>query len=481
MPGHRGGYDKMTVSDAPARPARRRTGLAGNRDFLLLWIGSGFSALGARATSIGYTLLVFWSTGSATAASLVTFAALLPNLVAQLPAGALVDRWNRRTTMLACTVVRVAGVGSVAVVVLLDAVWLPHLMFVAFVEATLGICYTLAERAAVGSVVPRDQLGAATAANESRANAASILGQPAGTVLYSVARFAPFLFATVAHLISLVTLLFMRRDLRAPRAAGAAPGRLLAEIKEGFDFVWGQLYLRRALCLFAASNILFQILGLGLVVLVKERGGEPATVGLLLVVNSVFGMLGAMTSNVYLRRWGIRRMMIGINVGWAVLMPLLVVAPGLIVVSAILALINYGAGIGNVAGMLYLLKTAPDELRGRAGSIFTLLASGANAAGALLAGFLLDHLGIEVALVIVGATMVVIAIFAVLAFGTRAAAEAERAEAAAEAAAEAERLPTPTPADPHPHPRAPAPQRPRPRPRAPRAPRPRAPRPAPPR
>ncbi|MFD6565113.1 MFS transporter [Micromonospora profundi] len=427
--------DAVTVTEPPGAPAHRAAKLTRNRDFLLLWTGSGLSALGARATSIGYTLLVYWSTGSATAASLVTFAALLPNLVAQLPAGALVDRWNRRTTMLLCTAGRILGVGSVAAVVLLDAVWLPHLMVVAFLEATLGICYTLAERAAVCAVVPRDQLGGALAANESRANAASILGQPTGTVLYSVARFAPFLFATAVHLMSLVTLLFVRRDLRAPRSSEGGEGGLIAQIREGVAFIWGKLYLRRALCLFAASNILFQILALGLVVLVKDRDGTPATVGVLLAVNSVFGMAGAMTSNAFLRRWGIRRMMIGIHLAWAVLMPLLVVAPGLVAVSVLLALINYGAGIGNVAGVLYLLRTTPDELRGRAGSIFTLLSSGANSIGALLAGFLLDAVRIEVALAVVGATMVVIAVFAVLAFGTRTAAQAERAEADAERAA----------------------------------------------
>ncbi|MET8233465.1 MFS transporter [Micromonospora sp. NPDC005298] len=452
VPVARGRDDAVTVLEPPGRPARRAARLTRNRDFLLLWTGSGLSALGARATSIGYTLLVYWSTGSATAASLVTFAALLPNLVAQLPAGALVDRWNRRSTMLVCTIGRVLGAGSVAAAVLLDAVRLPHLMMVAFLEATLGICYALAERAAVCAVVPRDHLGAAMAANESRANAASILGQPTGTVLYAVARFAPFLFATGVHLLSLVTLLFVRRDLRAPRPDGAAGG-LIAQIREGVVFIWGKLYLRRALCLFAASNILFQVLGLGLVVLVKDRDGTPATVGLLLAVNSVFGMAGAMTSNAYLHRWGIRRMMIGIHVVWAVLMPLLVVAPGLVAVSVILALINYGAGIGNVAGMLYLLRTTPDELRGRAGSIFTLLSSGANSIGALFAGFLLDAVRIEVALAVVGATMVVIAVFAVLAFGTRAAAEAERAEVAAERAdaerADAELAATAAGRDPH--------------------------------
>ncbi|MBO4206133.1 MFS transporter [Micromonospora echinofusca] len=418
-----------------APPTTRRGRLTGNRDFLLLWTGAGVSALGSRATSISYTLLVFWSTGSATAASLVTFAALLPNLVAQLPAGVLVDRWDRRRTMLWCNVGRILAIGSVAVAVARDTVWLPHLMAVAFVEATLGICYALAERAAVFNVVPAERYGAATAANESRANAASILGQPAGTLLYAVTRWAPFGFAALMHLISLATLIFVRRDLQAPQPDTDRGAGLLARMREGFAFVWGQLYLRRAIGLFAASNILFQVLGLGLVVIVKAAGGSPPTVGLLLVVNSVFGMAGAMTSNFYLSRWGIRRIIMTVNVGWAVLMSLIGFAPNLILLGAIFALIHYGAGIGNVAGMLYVFRTAPDRLRGRAGSIVMLLTSGANSLGALLAGFLLDSTAVSTAMSVVGGAMAVIALLSVLGFGGRAAAEAERREAAEQATA----------------------------------------------
>ncbi|MEV4467715.1 MFS transporter [Micromonospora echinofusca] len=427
----------MSAVGHPAATSRQPGRLTGNRDFLLLWVGSGVSALGSRATSISYTLLVFWSTGSATAASLVTFAALLPNLVTQLPAGALVDRWDRRRTMVLCNAGRIVAIGSVAVAVARDAVWLPHLMAVAFVEASLGICYALAERAAVFNVVPAERYGAATAANESRANAASILGQPAGTLLYALTRWAPFGFAVLMHLVSLVTLLFVRRDLQAPKARAEEPGGLLARMREGFAFVWGQLYLRRALGLFAASNILFQVLGLGLVVIVKARGGSPPTVGMLLVVNSVLGMAGAMTSNFYLSRWGIRRIIMGVNIAWAVLMPLIGLAPDLVVLGAIFALIHYGAGISNVAGMLYVLQSAPDHLRGRAGSIVMLLSSGANSLGALFAGFLLDSTDITTAMLIVGGAMGVIAVLAVLGFGGRARAEAERAEAAERERAEA--------------------------------------------
>lgn len=417
----------MTVLASPAAPPPTRP-LSKSRDFLLLWLGAGVSALGSRSTWIGYTLLVYWSTGSATAASLVTFAALLPNLLVQMPAGALVDRWDRRRTMLACNAGRVVAIGSVAVTVLLGAVWIPHLMVVAFVEATLGICYGLAERAAICKVAGPDQLGTAMAANESRANAAGIIGQPVGTLLHTLARFAPFAFAVVAHAVSFVTLLFVRRDLQGPPPDGGRRHSLLPEIREGLAFVWGQVYLRRALGLFAASNILFQVLGLGLIVMVKESGGSPPTVGLLLVVNSVFGLAGAMTSNLYLSRFGIRRIMMGVNVSWAVLMAGIGFAPGIVVLGALYALINYIAGIGNVAGMYYLVKTAPDHLRGRAGSVVMLLTSGANSLGALLAGFLLDSTSTTATMAIVAVVMAGIAVMAVLGFGGRAAAEAEQAQ-----------------------------------------------------
>jgi hypothetical protein len=51
-----------------------------NRDFALLWVGAAFSVL-------IYPMLVLWSGGSRTTAGLAGFAALLPQLAIQLPAG----------------------------------------------------------------------------------------------------------------------------------------------------------------------------------------------------------------------------------------------------------------------------------------------------------------------------------------------------------------------------------------------------------
>jgi len=398
--------------------------LGKNRNFLLLWAGAGVSILGSRISAIAYTLLVYWSTGSATAASLVTFAALLPQLFMQLPAGAVADRWDRRRLMITCDLGRMVAISTIVVMVIAGHLWVPLLMAVAFIEGSLTIFYLIAERAAVFTVVPGEQIGAAMSRNEARSQAAGLIGQPIGTMLFAALRWLPFGATAVAHLISLITLMFIRKDLQGDRSG---PRRhILAEIAEGFRFVWTQQYLRRALMLIAASNILFQVLGLGLIVIVKHNGGSPATIGFIIGASAVAGMLGALSSNFFMRRWGIRRIIMTVNGAWAVLMLSIAFAQQPIALAAIFSVILFGAGVSNVAGIVFTMKTTPENKQGRVGSIATLLASGGNSLGALVAGVLLDNVAIRTAMLVVGGVMVVIAVFAIVAFGGRKAAELER-------------------------------------------------------
>lgn len=398
-------------SEVPTKPPSLRR----NRDFVLLWSGAAVSFFGSRVSAIAYSLVVLWSTGSATAAGLVTTAALLPNLLVQLPAGALVDRWDRRKVMVFCDLGRLLLIASVAVAVFFGKIWLPQLMVVAFAEASLMVFYRLAEHAAVRNVVHPDQIGTAMAGNEARGQAAGLLGQPAGTFLFAATRWLPFGFTAIAHLLSLITLLFIRRDLQTGRSNNPYP--MLLKVKEGFTWVWSQKYLRRALGLIAGSNVLFQVLTLALIVIVLQEGGSPATVGFIIAANGIGGMIGALTSGLWMRYLSIRRIIMVVNTAWAVLMPLVAFAHNPVALAALYFGMVYFAGVGNVAGLVYQMKTTPDEMQGRVGSIATLLASGANALGALAGGFMLDAWGTRNALLVVGAVMLSLTLLAYFWFG----------------------------------------------------------------
>jgi MFS family permease len=59
------------------------------------------STVGTRITGVAYPLLVLALTHSPAKAGIVGFAQSLPYMLFYLPAGALVDRWNRKRVMLA--------------------------------------------------------------------------------------------------------------------------------------------------------------------------------------------------------------------------------------------------------------------------------------------------------------------------------------------------------------------------------------------
>ncbi|WP_441245333.1 MFS transporter [Kitasatospora sp. McL0602] len=391
---------------APAEPLRR------NRDFLMLWIGAGISMLGLRAGTVAYPLLVVWQGGTPVAAGLVSFAAVLPQLLVQLPAGVAVDRWDRRRVMVACDLVGVLAMGSVAAMVLHGSLWLPLLMAAAFFEGSAALVYRLAERAAVRNLVRPDQLSAALGQNEARGQAAGLLGGPAGSGLFTLAGWLPFGFTAVAHLAALVTLLLIRKDLQEARTV--EPRRVRTEIAEGLAWVWQQRFMRAAVTLIAGSNLLFQILALALVLVVKQHGGSPLTIGLIGMVSGVGGVAGALAGPWCMRRLPMSVLICGTLVAWALLTLPVAFTSGPVQLGALFAGMSFAGALVNVVAGVYQVQVTPDALQGRVTSVFALASSGMNSAGALAGGLLLSALGTRTTVVGVAAAMALMAVAAVL-------------------------------------------------------------------
>ncbi|MCX4532017.1 MFS transporter [Streptomyces sp. NBC_00841] len=399
--------DTGTADSAPLQPLRR------NRDFVLLWGGVGATLLGARACYVAYPFLVLWYTGSASDAGLVGFAALLPNLLVQLPAGALVDRWDRRRLMILCDLGSLLATASVAAAVATGRINLGHLVAAAFVSGSLAVFHQLAERAAVRHLVPPGQLPVALTQNEARWRAAGLLGQPVGGALYTLARWSPFLFAATAHLLSLISLLLIRKPFQGPR--DTAPRRRLAvEVAEGFTWTWQRRFLTTLVGLIAATNLLFQGISLAVILIVRDGGGSAALLGTITAVGGIGGMLGALGATWWTRRAPLRTVVIGSITVWAAVIPLLIVVRAPVLIGALLAVMAYAGGLVNVVGGVYQVSVTPDEMQGRVSSVLTLIASGAGALGALGSGFLLDGLGVTGTLAGIAGCMVLLAVTALV-------------------------------------------------------------------
>ncbi|MFI2612904.1 MFS transporter [Kitasatospora sp. NPDC018619] len=396
----------------PAAAGTAHPPLRRNRDFVLLWTSAAATVLASRAGGIAYPLLVLWHSGSATQAGLVGFAALLPNLVVQLHAGAMVDRWDRRRLMIACDLGCLLSVGSVATATLLGHVWVAQVMVAAFVQGSLAIFYRLAERAGVRHLVPAEQLPAALSGNEARGQAAGLLGLPAGSVLFTLARWSPFLFAAVAHVVSLLSLLLIRRDFQEER--GNYPKGVNAQVAEGLRWTWRQPFLRTVMALVSGSNLLFQGLSLALMVIVRESGGSAASLGVITAVSGIGGMLGALSGGWWMRRLSLRGLMITGLAGWAVLTPVVGLTGSPVLLGLVFALAAHIGSISNVAGGVYQVQITPDALQGRVSAVMGLLGQGANSLGMLAGGAALDAFGATPTVFAIAAAMTLLALLSLL-------------------------------------------------------------------
>ncbi|GAB7045389.1 MFS transporter [Catenuloplanes indicus] len=393
-------------------------GLRRNRDFLLLWTGAGLGQLAWRADSIVYPLLVLWHTGSPAQAGLVGLAVQLPQLVAQLPAGVLVDRWNRRRTMLACDAGRALLTGALAAGLLLGHWSLPVLLAVAFLEGALGVFHRLADRALVRTVVHPDDLSAALSRHEARGRAAGLIGQPAGTALFALLRWLPFVFTTLAYLVSLISVWGIRAT--APPAARRRERSLTAELADGVRAAWSDRFLRVVMFLVAGSNVLFQVFTLAVIMIIHDAGGSPAAVGVVMAMSGAGGVAGALTGNAWTSRLSTRAVVITGFAAWAVLIPLAVPARHPVLLGLLYALMSYIGAVFNVAGAIYQVRTTPDAQQGRVASVLALLGSGANALGPAAGGAALSAAGTGHVLLGLGAVMLALAVVAVLSPSLRA-------------------------------------------------------------
>ncbi|WP_053852352.1 MFS transporter [Streptomyces sp. NRRL B-24085] len=406
----------MTLTEAAgavaADPPLRR-----NRDFLLLWSGASLSFLATRVTSVAYPLIVLWHTGSPLAMSVVSTAALLPLLLVQLPAGAVVDRWDRRRVMLGCEAGRIAAVGSVALSLAAGRLSVTHLAAVAFTEASLAVFYRLAERGAVRNLVPASQLPAALAQNEARGRAAGLLGQPAGVLLQSAGRALPFAFGAVGYLVSAVSLLLIRKPFQEQRPDGThRSSRLAAEVAEGLRWLWRQRFLRSALGYVAATNVLFQMLALALVLRIKEAGLPSQTLAVVVGIGGVGGLCGALAGGRIQRRIPRQRtLLIAGALSWALLIGAMGLTGSPVALGALYAGTGFVGAVFNVAAAVYQVRTTPDALQGRVAAAAGLIGSGTNAVGSLAGGLLLAAWGALPTVRTIAGAMAALAVLAALA------------------------------------------------------------------
>jgi MFS family permease len=390
--------------------ALSRNSLSRNRDYHLLWGSQVLSEFGFNATAIAFPLLVLAITGSAAASGLVLGTVAVAQVVAGLPAGALVDRWNRRKIMLGCEAAQAVAAASLVGALLAGVASIPHMVAVA---AVIGVCAALfepAEDATLPNLVRPEQLSTAVAMNSARTSLGHLSGTAAGGFLFAVGRAVPFAVDVLTHGAAFVGLLFLRVPPR--EAAPAGTGHLGREMLDGLRWVWRHRLVRvTALCA-VVLNLFFSAFYVVVIVLAQRRGVPSGQIGVMAAMLGAGGITGAMLAP-YLHRM-LSPFVSIVAVFWVmtILTPLAVFAHNGYLMGLLFFAMALLPPTANTTITTAQLLLTPDELRGRLSGVLGLVVGVAAAVGPALGGILMELLSDRTAVLVSAAGIAAVTVLA---------------------------------------------------------------------
>ena len=381
----RGGGDTGEIAAGP----HRATGL---RAFAVVWAGQLVSLVGSGLTRFALGVWVYDQTGSVTRFALIALFAHLPGLLLAPFAGALVDRWDRRWTMLGAD----AG-AALATAGLAAVLWTGELaIWQVYVFVVVGsLCEAFHWPAYIASstlVVPKRHLGRAGGMMQlGQALAGTLAPAPAAALLVAVGLRGVLLADLATFALAAASLLLVR--IPRPPATGAGPAGRISLFRQalyGWSFIQERRGLLGLLAYFALMNL---VLGAAMV-LITPLVRSFATIAVWGVVVTVAngGLLtGAVAMSVH---GGPRRRIhgvLGVGLLFGLGLALAGLRPDPYLVAGALAIALFAAPVINASSQAIWQSKVPPEIQGRVFAVRRLIAQFTAPVAYLAAGPLADR------------------------------------------------------------------------------------------
>ncbi|MFI6391981.1 MFS transporter [Nonomuraea sp. NPDC050547] len=366
-----------------------------SRAYWQLWTSSGLSNLADGILKVALPLVAVQFTRSPPLVAGLAVAVTLPWLVCALPAGALVDRLDRRRAMLAANLTRAALLAAVTAAVLLGwgSIWL--LYGAAFLIGTAETVYDTAAQSIVPQIVPRERLTQANGrlfAAELTAN--QFVGPPLAGLLAAAAAALAFATPAALWLLAVAALFLVRGSYRVDRTEPTTT--LRADIAAGLRYLWRQKVLRRLAVLTGLFNFASNAATAVLVLYATGPMRLPeAGYGLLLGTIAAGSLVGSLAGAWLERRLGRTRTLVLALPAGAVLIGVPAATTSPYLVGAGFFVGGIGIVVANVVMVSLRQRITPDAMLGRVNSCYRLIAWGTMPLGALVGGLLAQQIGLR--------------------------------------------------------------------------------------
>jgi MFS family permease len=386
---------------------RRSLGRAYRR---VLW-ANAISSVGDGVYVSALPLIAVTVTRDPRLIALVSATAFMPWLVLSLPAGVIVDRYDRGMLMWRSQVVQGLTIAMIATLVLVHEVDIALLVLLAFLLGSAEVIFSNAAQSVLPDLVPPEQLPKANGSLQvSLTVGETFVGPPLGSAAFAASRALPFGLDAITFFGSAALLTGLPR--RASPATAHAPMR--AQIAEGLRYLFRHRLLRAVAILLGVTGFASQM-GQSTLVLLAVQILHTGTrgYGLLWTGSAVGAILGGMTTPALTGRLGMLPSLILALAASAAAFTGIGLAPDAVVAGALFAVNGYSVTMWNVVTVSLRQRIVPGELFGRVNSVYRMIGWGLFPVGAITGGFAANKFGLR-APYLLGGIVVAVATVAAL-------------------------------------------------------------------
>jgi MFS family permease len=209
-----------------------------SRDYVLFLIGQFISVIGTwmQATALPY--LAYRISGRPLDLGLIGFATTLPTLLFALPAGVLVERWDKRKTVIVLQAVMSVQAFGFTFLFFTGQLEIWHILLLAFIYGSAVAVEVTARQAMLIELAGKEALPSAIALQTTAFNLGRVLGplSAAWLIAASGSEGTVFLVNGVSYVFVVIGLFFAQTRFKVEKVAEPSQG-MRNEFKEGLRYI----------------------------------------------------------------------------------------------------------------------------------------------------------------------------------------------------------------------------------------------------
>ena len=395
-----------------------------SRDYVLFLIGQFISVIGTwmQATALPY--LAYRISGRPLDLGLIGFSNTLPTLLFALPAGVLVERWDKRKTVILFQAIMSLQAFGLAYLAYTGQIQIWHIVVLAFFYGSAVAVEVTARQAMLIELAGREALPSAIALQTTAFNLGRVLGPLSAAWLISAtgSEGSVFLANGISFIFVIIGLLIARTSFKAEGKAPVSQG-MGSEFKQGLIYIKQNAVVLSAILMsallgFFGIPLLQQIPALARDVLKTIADTEPiiaARTSSLYTAQGVGAVVAAFLV-AYLSSANKNKLLLWGQVAFIFPVIVLGVITNMNLSLVLLAFIGWGTVTQLVMMNTMIQMEVPNDLRGRVFSIYFWALQGVAPFGSILVGWLAQTWNVQTAIVIGGVACLIGVMFVRLFF-----------------------------------------------------------------